>query len=138
LKVSQAVFDALTEERWPRWPEMLAEVGYSPDTPADTRRRGAGIATCATGREQTELDFRAAAAWDGRARVGGLACPLLVVTGEHDLLTPPRWGEALAAAVPGSRLVSIRSAGHMPMHEKPDDLAGHLRDFAAGVAPRTR
>jgi pimeloyl-ACP methyl ester carboxylesterase len=136
LKVSPAIFEALRPDAWPRWPELLAQAAYSPETPADTRRRGAGIA-CAASREQTEADFRAAAAFDARAALPGLSPPLLVVTGEHDLLTPPRWGQALHDAVPGSRLAPLPACGHMPMHERPDDLTRALCEFIDGIPART-
>lgn len=136
LKVSQAVFEALAPASWPRWNDMVAEVSYSPETPAELRRRGARLATTC-GRERTEADFRAVAAFDARARACELRPPLLVVTGAHDLMTPPKWGEALAASVPGARHVVLEACGHMPMHERPDALVDAIAGFAAGIPPRT-
>jgi pimeloyl-ACP methyl ester carboxylesterase len=45
-----------------------------------------------------------------------LAPPLLVIHGAADPLFPPAHGEALAAAVPGARLVAIDGGGH-ELHE---------------------
>jgi len=47
---------------------------------------------------------------DLRADAARVAAPCLVVTGRHDLATPPAAGEWLAATVPGARLVSFDAA----------------------------
>jgi pimeloyl-ACP methyl ester carboxylesterase len=62
-------------------------------------------------------------AMDFRAGLAGVAVPTTVVVGSRDLLTPPRLGRALAAAVPGARLVEVPGAGHMLPYEEPDLLA---------------
>jgi pimeloyl-ACP methyl ester carboxylesterase len=62
-------------------------------------------------------------AMDFRAGLAGVAVPTTVVVGSRDLLTPPRLGRALAAAIPGARLVEIPGAGHMLPYEEPDRLA---------------
>lgn len=48
---------------------------------------------------------------DGRT-AHDLAVPLLVIHGEADPIFPLAHGEALAAAKPGSRLVSVKGGGH--------------------------
>lgn len=50
------------------------------------------------------------------ARLGGVAVPTTVVVGRHDLSTPPAMGEAIAAAIPGARLVELDCA-HIPHSE---------------------
>ena len=51
--------------------------------------------------------------YDARARIGQLpAVPTLVVSAEHDPIAPPRFGQDLAAAIPGARFVCIRDAAH--------------------------
>lgn len=62
-------------------------------------------------------------AMDFRAGLSGIAVPTTVVVGSRDLLTPPRLGRALAAAIPGARLVEVPGAGHMLPFEEPDRLA---------------
>jgi pimeloyl-ACP methyl ester carboxylesterase len=62
-------------------------------------------------------------AMDFRAGLAGVTVPTTVVVGSRDLLTPPRLGRALAAAVPGARLVEVPGAGHMLPYEEPDRLA---------------
>jgi pimeloyl-ACP methyl ester carboxylesterase len=54
------------------------------------------------------------------------------VLGERDLMTPAKAGRELAAALPHARVVTLKSAGHMLMSERPDEVLGALREFAKG------
>ena len=47
---------------------------------------------------------------DLRALAARVQAPSLVVTGTHDVATPPASGEALAAAIPGARLLDLDAA----------------------------
>lgn len=49
-----------------------------------------------------------------------IPCPTLVLAGESDPLTPAAEGEAMAAAIPGARFVTIPGAGHLSNLEQPD------------------
>jgi len=53
--------------------------------------------------------------------------PATVILGERDMMTPLKQGKALAAALPNSRTVVLRGAGHMMMVERPDELLAALR-----------
>jgi pimeloyl-ACP methyl ester carboxylesterase len=52
-----------------------------------------------------------------------------VVTGEDDLLTPPKFGEFLADKIKGAQRVHILDAGHLLPVEKPDELNRAIIDF---------
>ena len=52
--------------------------------------------------------------------------PTTLILGERDMMTPAKAGKALAAAIPGSRTVMLRGAGHMLMSERPDELLAAL------------
>ncbi len=52
----------------------------------------------------------------------------LVVAGTRDQMTPPKAGKALAAEIPGAKLVFL-DAGHSMMSEAPRELLGALRSF---------
>ena len=58
----------------------------------------------------------------------GLDCPVLVVHGERDAITPHRDGRALAR-FSGGRLESVRDAGHFPHARKPVQVNVALREF---------
>jgi len=93
--------------RRPRQAHLVATRDAWLSLPADVRRRFlAGMQ-----------------AMDYRAGLAGLKVPTTVVVGSRDLLTPPRLGRALAAAIPGARLVEVPGAGHMLPFEEPDLLA---------------
>jgi pimeloyl-ACP methyl ester carboxylesterase len=136
LGVSELIFQALAADNWPRWPARMAEMCYSPATPPDVRQRSVGIA-CVASREVTEADYRAVRAYDARPRVAEIKCPTLVITGDDDRMTPAKWGEALAAAVPGARHARIAHCGHMPMHERPDQLSAVISEFFSAFPQRT-
>jgi len=80
--------------------------------------------------ELMEMDLRHAVP---RVRV-----PAVVLAGEHDRVTPPAGAIALAAALPEGRFVLIPNAGHIPMLEAPDAVAGELARFARELAPPPR
>ena len=54
--------------------------------------------------------------------------PATVILGDRDMMTPVKAGKALAAAIPNSRTVIMRGAGHMMMVERPDELLVALKE----------
>jgi pimeloyl-ACP methyl ester carboxylesterase len=63
--------------------------------------------------------------------------PTLVIVGDRDRLTPPHQARAIAAAVPGSRLLELRGAGHCTMLEQPDVVNAALRELVDAVDDRS-
>jgi pimeloyl-ACP methyl ester carboxylesterase len=55
---------------------------------------------------------------DLRARAGHIKAPVLITWGAKDVTAPPRWGEAIQAAIPGSRFESL-PAGHVVFSSEP-------------------
>lgn len=66
---------------------------------------------------------------DSRADLPQIACPVLVVCGEADTLTPPDHARELAAGIPGARLEIVPGAGHMLTMEQPQRVAALLLDW---------
>ncbi|HEY3172201.1 MAG TPA: alpha/beta fold hydrolase [Thermoanaerobaculia bacterium] len=62
-----------------------------------------------------------------------ISIPTLVLVGERDLLTPPADSEAMAAAIPAARLVTIPGAGHLAPMERPKAVSQALGDFFAAA-----
>ncbi|QJR05067.1 3-oxoadipate enol-lactonase [Sphingobium yanoikuyae] len=62
-------------------------------------------------------------------RIGGIACPTLVVTGTRDTSTPHEGhGEHLIARIPGAAHVALEAA-HLAPLEAPEALAGAITSF---------
>ncbi len=68
---------------------------------------------------------------DATPLLAGISVPTLVLVGDEDVLTPPRESRALAAAIPGARLVEIAGAGHVSCWDRPDAFAAALSEFLA-------
>jgi len=64
---------------------------------------------------------------DGLAAAAKVAVLTVLVLGSRDLMTPPKGGKALAAAIPGARLTVLDGAGHMLMSERPNEVLAALR-----------
>lgn len=99
------------------------------DRRADTREIFTGVGPRATGR-----DFRACDAFDVRDRLDGIEVPALVINGEHDGLTLPRFHEYLAEHLPNARHVELADTAHMPYFERPDAFDTAVDEFLAETA----
>jgi 3-oxoadipate enol-lactonase len=70
----------------------------------------------------------AVAAIDFRESDRAIPVPTLVIAGARDEATPPAMSEAMAAAIPGSRLAVI-DAAHLSAVERPVEFSQMLIDF---------
>lgn len=64
---------------------------------------------------------------DGTAVLRSLACPVLILCGQHDVLTPPALHEEMAALMPQAQLVVIGDSGHMSPMEQPAAVTRAMR-----------
>ncbi len=62
-------------------------------------------------------------------------CPVLVVCGDQDAITGDGPAIALAAAIPGARLVTIEGGGHVQDARDPVLINLLIRDFVAAIHP---
>lgn len=72
--------------------------------------------------------------YDVSRGIGAIDLPTWVVVGSRDMLTPPRMARAMAAAIPGAKLVVFEGCGHMVMLEREDALDDLLERVSAEVA----
>jgi pimeloyl-ACP methyl ester carboxylesterase/predicted glycosyltransferase len=72
-----------------------------------------------------------------RGLAQNLDCPVLVIQGTRDKITPPRDGRALARHA-GGQCEVVRGAGHFPHARKPVQVNLALRDFAENAFGRNR
>jgi pimeloyl-ACP methyl ester carboxylesterase len=68
---------------------------------------------------------------DVTALLGQIACPTLVLTGEHDGWAPPAQHEAIAKAIPTAELVIVPGAGHMVQFEAPEEVNAAITRWLA-------
>jgi 3-oxoadipate enol-lactonase len=59
----------------------------------------------------------------------GVTCPVLVVVGSEDILTPPADARHITEAAPNARLEVIEGAGHLANIEAPEEVNRLLLDF---------
>lgn len=62
-------------------------------------------------------------------RLDRVACPVLVVWGEHDAMVYPKGAQRVLDAVPGARLELIAECGHCPQIESVELFAELLLEF---------
>jgi pimeloyl-ACP methyl ester carboxylesterase len=74
-------------------------------------------------------DLMACNAFDVMSDVGSIRQPTLVICGETDKMTPMRYSQFLADAIPTAKLAVIPNAGHMVMLEQPQATAEALSSF---------
>ena len=60
-----------------------------------------------------------------------LRTPTLVLVGENDILTPPRYGRALGAALPRAEVMLVPASGHACFLETPKPVAERVLRFLA-------
>ena len=71
-----------------------------------------------------------------RATFAKIATPTLVMSGANDALIPVSAAKALAAAIPGAKLIVYPGVGHVPMEQIPERSVGDLKAFLEGLPPR--
>jgi len=113
--------------------ESMAErvLGANPEPALASRVRDiiraaspAGVATALRGM---------AARPDSTPLLQSIRVPTLVVAGREDKIVPVEEARAMAASIPGARLQVLDGAGHIPMLERPEDLAGGLTSWLRPV-----
>jgi predicted glycosyltransferase len=65
-------------------------------------------------------------------------CPTLVIQGTQDAVVGPARGAAVAAAIPGARLITFEGSGHGPHLRDPVRANLLLRDFVCPPRPPSR
>lgn len=63
-----------------------------------------------------------------------IVAPTLVIWGQQDVQLPLRHGREWVRLIPGSELLVVPEAGHLPMLERPEEVNRAILDFAAAAA----
>jgi pimeloyl-ACP methyl ester carboxylesterase len=80
-------------------------------------------------------DYLACQGFDVRSDLSKITAKTLVVCGDKDRMTPPKWSHYLGAHISGAELRFVKDSGHMLPLEKPEPLARLLHDFLVRLSP---
>jgi len=129
LRVLPQIIETI-QTRYAAFIDMLAEYGASAHT---DRALLAPVlsAAAACPAAVTAGDFTACDRFDVMERLREIAAPVLIISGDDDRLTPPKYSAYLEQHIAGSRRVRVAAAGHLVPVEKPDAVNGALRTFLA-------
>ena len=76
-------------------------------------------------------DFQACNAFDIRTRLHEITVPTLILVGDEDQLTPPKWSKYLHEHIKNSQLEIIPGAGHFVQQERPEAVNQAISLFLA-------
>lgn len=126
LRVADRIFEMIDDD-WPACIETLA--GYSLGPAATPELRARVVSWHHTvGRDATRADYAACNAFDVMDRVGSITAPTLIVVGDRDAMTPPKYATFLRERIAGSTLALIEGAGHLAHAESPDAVNERIRE----------
>ncbi len=129
LRVLPAILDGVLHD-FKRTIALICEYAYSPHAPEELVRQGQRQ-MLRVAPQVVHDDFAACNAFDIMERLGEIRCPTLVICGNEDKLTPPKYAAFLAERIHGAELVLIEGAGHMVMIEKPTPVASAMASALA-------
>jgi len=78
-------------------------------------------------------DLKTIDAFDVRDRIATLKPKLLLLRGVDDPGNPPEYEKDIHEAVPGSRYVKLKGAGHFPVTENPKEVNALIEEFIADL-----
>jgi pimeloyl-ACP methyl ester carboxylesterase len=67
----------------------------------------------------------------GVEAAANVACPVLLVSGSRDMMTPPKAARPIAEKLSGAKVVTLEGSGHDLMAEQPDAVLDALISFLA-------
>jgi magnesium chelatase accessory protein len=68
---------------------------------------------------------------DLRRELPRLKAKVLLIVGQDDKAVPPSGAEAIATEIPGAAVESLPHVGHLAHEERPDEVCGLIRRYAA-------
>ena len=127
LKVAPEIF-ATVEKDIKGYVDMMAGFAASKSTDPDRIKPFKDdAARCKP--EVLIQDFQACNRFDIMQRVGAITAPVLVVSAEDDLVTPPKYGDFLETSIAETSRVHIMEAGHIVPMEKPEEVNRAIVEF---------
>jgi sigma-B regulation protein RsbQ len=62
-------------------------------------------------------------------RLRNVKCPTLVIAGDNDYFIPASFSKMIAEHIPGALYREVKSGGHIPFIEKPEETAALVKEF---------
>ena len=131
LRVAPSIFESIRED-FDAAAVSLARNYYA--NPSGARVDWSVAMMRAVGAEQLVRDFAACDAFDVRERLGEIDVPLLALTGENDVMTPPKFAEAFVGRVPRAMARIVPGGGHLVFVERPEETNDAIRTFVTSLA----
>ena len=110
---------------------MLDELGVASGNEELTRRYREQVPPTPPG--ILYRDLAACDAFDMMADLAAITQPAIIITGEQDQLTPPKYARFLGEHLPHAKLILIPGAGHYVPIEQPAAVAAALSSWLAAV-----
>lgn len=131
LRVLPALLDqARSDPRAAKW--ELARHGFAAGHEDDARRLFEALSPVAPG--VLYRDLAACDRFDMMDELGHVAQPVLLITGEEDQLTPPKYARYLKDNLAQAELVLVPGAGHYVQIEAPAAVADAIRVWVGAPA----
>jgi pimeloyl-ACP methyl ester carboxylesterase len=73
---------------------------------------------------------------DTEDRLPEIAAPTLVLSGEFDIIMPPRVRRSVAAGIPNARFDVMSGEAHQPFQEVPDEFNARVEAFWRQIEAR--
>ena len=145
IALREAAIVLFAQERVREVIEPNVAMAFHPDHAAALAPDYLAFVLAAGGAQLARQNRAVIARPDAREHLSALRCPVLVMCGEEDLLTPPERSREIAALVPQAKLVLVPRCGHMLTMERPEVvnevlagwLAANVRPSRAFVVPAT-
>ena len=115
-----------------RLPQQFTTETFSPSSGMDVMRE-AWMQQVMTDPRVRLGDLLACNAFDGRALLGSIRTPTLVVAGADDGVTPPAQSEEIARGIAGARLEVLEKAGHQAPLEQSEAFNALVERFAESL-----
>nr|AKZ20824.1 thermophilic carboxylesterase [uncultured bacterium] len=133
LRVLPAILDGLLSD-FDATLDLVLKYAYAPG--ADPRWVQAGREIMSQpGPRVVHDDFAACDRYDITDRLGEITAPTLLIYGDQDQLTPPKYGRFLAERLPDARLEIVAGAGHMVNLERHAEVNRLIPPFISAFSP---
>lgn len=132
LRVSPVILDGL-RDRTKDILRTIVDWSFSGSTERALREDFLAILR-GTPLQVSEMDYMACDNFDRMTSIEQIGVPCLVVCGEEDRMTPPKYSQYLAKNIKGAVLSIVPAAGHMVMMEQPHKFNQTLETFLLGLS----